>query len=43
VVHLQYLACLDAAETNVYWGKDPLFSFDIESVVNNVIALPKKF
>ncbi len=38
VVHLQYLACLDAAEANVYWGKDPLFSLDTESVVNNVIA-----
>jgi len=38
IVHLQYLSCLDDAESNLYWGKDPVFSLDTESIVNNVIA-----
>lgn len=38
IVHLQYLACIDASDANAYWGKDPLFSLDTESIVNSLIA-----
>jgi hypothetical protein len=38
IVHLQYLSCLDDSAANLYWGKDPVFSLDTESIVNNVIA-----
>ena len=38
IMHLQYLACLDDAEANLYWGKALLFSLDTVRIVNNVIA-----
>ncbi len=39
IVHLQYLACLQANDALIYWGKDPVFSFDYDgSIVNSTIA-----
>ncbi len=39
IVHLQYLACLQSNDALIYWGKDPVFSFDYDgSTVNNTIA-----
>ncbi|GEM_PF-4224840 len=38
IVHLQYLAALDANDALIYWMKDPLFSPENDSTVNSTIA-----
>ena len=38
IVHLQYMGCLQATASLMYWMKDPLFSPETDSSVDSTIA-----